>query len=127
MTSLPVRPRPMLCLLGLAVAVPLLAGCAGSQPRSRANAATVAACRSRADEVYLKQNRAEIYRSDRYVSEQRDSPFGSVGLPGITSAGLSGRYARDTLQDDCINSTGAAGGNRDSGTTSPATVLVPGP
>jgi hypothetical protein len=79
-----------------------LAACAAQTPRTRADAATNAACEQRADEVYLKQNRADLYRSDVYNSSTRDAPFASTGLTGITSAGLPQRYARDTMLSDCI-------------------------
>ena len=83
-----------------------LGGCAGSRaPERQGSAAQKAACRQRADEVYSKQNRAEVYRSDTYLTTTRDSPFATSGLPGITSRGLSGQYARDTLVRDCLNNT----------------------
>jgi hypothetical protein len=79
-----------------------LAACTAQPPRTRADAATAAACEQRADEVYLKQNRADLYRSDRYSTSTRDAPFASTGLPGVTTDGLSQRYARDTMISDCI-------------------------
>jgi hypothetical protein len=91
----------------LVAAAASVAGC--NQPpsadRAHASAATRASCRSRADEVYLKQNRAEIYQADTYATATRDSPYGAAGLPGITTNGLSGRFAREQMEDDCINST----------------------
>ncbi len=95
MTPAPFLPAALL-------AVTLLAGC-NSTPRDRGTAAQQAACRERADEIYIKQNRAEIYAADRYATSTRDAPYGSSGLVGVTSAGLSGRYARDGLITDCIN------------------------
>ncbi len=89
--------------------------------RARANAGTVAACGKRADDVYLRQNRDEIYRADNYVGNTRDSPFSGTGLSGITSAGLSGRYARDNIQEACLNSANSPGGD----SSDPATVLSP--
>jgi hypothetical protein len=124
-------PRAALPVAAIAVAT-LLSGCAGSASRAHggATAATIAACRSRADEVYDKQNRDQVYRSDTYAGGTRDAPFSSTGLPGITSNGLSGRYARDTLEDDCINGSSAnIGASDDTGQAHPAmpTVKQPGP
>ena len=81
-----------------------VAGCAfplqsaGPQP----DAASVAACNTRADEVFLRQNRDAIYRSDRYTSSIRDSPYAAAGLPE-TSAGLSDQYGRDQNVRQCLN------------------------
>ena len=86
-----------------------LAGCGSDQDRPRASAAQQAACRQRADEVYQKQNRGDVYRSDQYATSTRDAPFASSGLIGVTSSGLSGRYARDKLLDDCLGSVTAGG------------------
>ena len=122
-------PRP--ATLTILVAAGLtLSGCSGfRQPadRAHASAATRAACRTRADEVYLKQNRSEIYEADRYVSATRDSPFGATGLPGITTNGLSGRYAREQMADDCINAaSGQTTQVTGSAPTSPASDIVRG-
>jgi hypothetical protein len=87
----------------------LLAGCANRPPPNRATAATAAACRQRADEVFARQNRAEVYNSDTYDSSIRDAPFASSGLPGITTRGLGSRYARDKYLDDCIRNAADRG------------------
>jgi hypothetical protein len=71
----------------------------------RASAAARAACRSRADEVYLKQNRGEVYQADTYSTSTRDSPYTASGLPGITTNGLGGQYQRDQMEDDCLNAS----------------------
>jgi hypothetical protein len=95
--------------------------------RAHASAATLAACRTRADEVYLKQNRDEIYRADTYATGARDAPYSTAGVPGITTNGLAGRYARDELEDDCINSTdGTAVEISDPGTRVPASDIQRG-
>jgi hypothetical protein len=93
-----------------ALAVPALALALGgcfhpSADRVHASAATRAACRARADEVYLKQNRAEIYQQDSYATSTRDSPYAASGLPGITTDGLGAQFQREQMQDDCINAT----------------------
>ena len=97
--------RPALALL-LALGI---GGCANRPPASHQDVAVLASCRQRADEVYQKQNRAELYRSDVFDTSNRDAPFATVGLPGITSRGLSGQYARDTLVDDCLNANAPGG------------------
>jgi len=94
---------------------------AGGGGRAHASAATIAACGKRADEVYLRQNRDEIYRADTYVGSTRDSPFSGGGQSGITTAGLSGRYARDSYQEACLNSANGPGGD----SSDPATALAP--
>ena len=88
----------------------VLAGCTQSQAitQSHASAAARTACRQRADQVYNAQNRGDVYRSDTYETSTRDSPFAGVGLPGITTAGLSSRYRYAQLQDDCNNASSTA-------------------
>jgi len=106
-----ISPSRAAALAALLAAAATLGACANTyhRPANRAAAsqATLAACRTRADEIYLKQNRAEIYQADTYATQTRDSPYGASGLPGITSAGLSGRYAREQMEDDCINASGS--------------------
>ncbi len=96
-----------------AVALILLAGGCGSSRSSgqQASAAQKAACRQRADQVYASQNRADLYNSDRYQTTTRDAPFATSGLPGITSRGLGGQYARETLISDCLNDVAGNVGN----------------
>jgi hypothetical protein len=71
--------------------------------RAGASPKAMAACRQRADQVYDMQNRGDVYRSDMIAGGQRDAPFGAVGNPGNVSTGLSARYARETMVDDCLN------------------------
>lgn len=94
-------PRAAL-LVGLAV----LPGCYNRPPPSRAEQAALNACRRRADQIFLEQNRA--YLSER---DTRDSPFASSGLTGITSEGLGDRYGRDEMVASCLNGAdlGASG------------------
>lgn len=82
----------------------------------RSDAAAVAACRARADEVYEKQNRVELSLRD-----QRDIPFASQGLSGITSQGLGARFGRDQMVADCLNNVGGgpAGAGPTQGTPGP--------
>jgi hypothetical protein len=99
------------CLLTTALALFALAGCSnpiGSpSPRATASERAMTACRQRADEVFDRQNRNAVFRSDEYVASQRGAPYASTGL-GLSrdpSAGLSDQYARDVILDDCLNST----------------------
>lgn len=93
-------PLAVLALLGLA-------DCSGrissTSDRAGATPKAMAACRQRADQVYDMQNRADVYRSDMFAGGQRDAPFGATGVPGNASTGLSARYARETMIDDCLN------------------------
>ena len=100
---------PLAGLALAAVALLALPGC--SQPigvgtttanRSAATPRAMAACRARADEVYERQNRAEVYHDDMMAGGMRDSPFAAAGTPGSPTAGLAGRYARETMLDDCL-------------------------
>jgi hypothetical protein len=118
MTRLNPGLRHTILLAALAVPV-LLAGC-NAQPQTRSGAAAQAACRQRADEVYLMQNRGEIYRADQYATSTRDAPYASSGVVGVTSSGLSGRYARDSLLSDCLS------GNHPAGPVTPGEAPAPG-
>lgn len=119
MTSAPRAAAALLSLFSLAA-------CYTPPPASHSHASTAAmtACRQRADEVYIRQNRGEIYNADRFATAERDSPFASSGLPGITTNGLGGRYNYEQLQDDCLSSTGSAAPN---GTTTDAPAHAPPP
>jgi len=88
-------------LRDLIVCLAALAASACTPPpqteESRAQQEVIAACRQRADQVYLKQNRDLLSREDRI-----DSPLSSTGYDPLQTASLAGRYARDNLFDDCI-------------------------
>ncbi len=102
-------PRPHLLALTLgtvAIGAGLLAGCAAPSGPAP-TAAQSAACRQRADEVYDRQNRADLYRSDTYAGGARDAMFSGTGSPGASIGLLSARFARDRLVDDCLR--GVAG------------------
>jgi hypothetical protein len=113
MTRPPIRTAWGAGALAIVLLGALQGGCARpAAPTQQASAAQKAACRQRADEVYAKQNRAELYESDTYQSSTRDSPFATTGLPGITTRGLGGQYERDNLVSDCLNGVpGNVGGD----------------
>jgi hypothetical protein len=98
-----------------------LSACAQNGPVSRATAAQRTACSQRADQVYLQQNRGAIYENDMYVSSTRDAPFSGSGLPANPSAGLSAQFARDRIEDHCLDGTGTSPSPvTDKGTATPA-------
>jgi hypothetical protein len=79
---------------------PMAAGPVGAGAGARQAAvdqATIAACRQRAEEVYLTQNRATLFQRD-----QRDTPFSGGHVPSVTSRGLADRYSLDQMVMDCI-------------------------
>lgn len=85
-----------------------LVGCAGESAGPRASAAQQAACRGRADEVYDRQNRADIYRADVLAGGARDAAFSASGSPGGGfHSQLQARFAYGRLVDDCLR--GVAG------------------
>lgn len=88
------------------VAVALAAGCTPppATPQSRADAARAAACRTRVDEIYDRQHRAEIYTDTS--AQQSSTPFSGGYVSGITTRGLSDAFARDEQQSDCLRESG---------------------
>jgi hypothetical protein len=96
----------MTCLRTLAVLAAIaLSGCADSAPQSpqaQANAATAAACRQRANEVFDRQNRGTIFSSN----SSANAPFSANFTPDNTTRGLSSQFAHDRLVNDCIRNTG---------------------
>ena len=99
-------------IIGLASTL-VIAGCQ-SAPRSRADAATAAACRAEVDRVYAAQNRAELSRRD-----QRDTPFAGSYNSGITSRGLGSLFGRDNQVSSCVD--GSSGPNAGAATVDTGT------
>lgn len=98
------RPNGRLALAAIAVALPMLAAGCQSTPRSRADAASAAACRADADRVYAAQNRADLSRRD-----QRDTPFASSYNSGITSRGLGTLFGLDNQVSSCVSNSSGPG------------------
>lgn len=108
----------------------VLGGCGqsgGSIPEG-VTAAQAQACRERTDEVFLRQNRSEIYRADSYVAGSRDTPMsggtnpanvGSLGAVAF-SDGIGGQFARARSLNDCYRSVNT-GGTLGSGPTAAPT------
>jgi hypothetical protein len=124
-------------MAGLAILTLNGCGAAGSTRPAGVTASQAAACRQRTDEVFLQQNRGELYRADNFVSNSRDTPFaggsaaapavmGSLGTPSF-SAGLSGQYAREQDLNNCYNSTGSGAGGSAGTTPAPASSPSPKP
>ncbi len=85
--------------------LPLLASLQCAPPpapvgQTKADAATLTACREHADAVYNRTHRDSIY-----TIGNRDSPFSSNYTPPIDS-GLSQRYGRESMVRDCVRNTG---------------------
>ena len=81
-----------------------LAQCTPPPPptgQAKADAATLAACREHADQVYNRNNRDTIY-----TITNRDLPFSGNYNPGVTDRGLAQRYANENLVRDCVRNTG---------------------
>jgi outer membrane biogenesis lipoprotein LolB len=96
----------MTCLRILAALTAIsLSACAGDAPQggqAQADAATTAACRQRANEVYDRQNRAAIYSAN----SSSNAPFSANYTPDVSDRGLSQLFAHDKLVSDCVRNTG---------------------
>jgi hypothetical protein len=84
----------------------LLAAAACSPPppptgQTRADAATLAACREHANAVYARQNRDAIYTIDN-----RDAPFSANSTMGVIDRGLPQRFGYQAGIRDCVRNTG---------------------
>lgn len=120
-----IRPVPSIAVPSAAVlALLAAAGCAPPQTTSsRQDAAALAACRTRTDQVYQKQNRYLMSERD-----QRDTPYASTGLPSNTAAGLGQRFGYDQMLAGCLNQNGPAAGTSSQPGTAPAmSPSAPGP
>ena len=109
--------------IGCALISALLAGCAIPLGQSAASGAApsqeaVAACNTRADEVFLRQNRDALYKADTYQTSLRDSPYAGAGLPE-TSAGLSDQFARGQEVRHCLNGVATPLPSQQPGTAAP--------
>jgi hypothetical protein len=85
----------------------------------------MAACRQRADEVWERNNRGEIYRADVYASGTRDAMFSSSGSPNLGIRELQGRFARDRMYNDCLRAVAGNVGS-DPDTAAPAVAATGG-
>ena len=110
----------------LLACVSAVSGCAvPARQETGANAGAVAACRSQTEQAFNRQNRDLLsFRNGR------DSPFSDSYDSGITSAGLSRRYARDEMMSSCLKGAGISPGAGNISSFSPGTggtASMPGP
>jgi|HubBroStandDraft_5_1064220.scaffolds.fasta_scaffold724291_2 hypothetical protein len=91
-----------LTLLGLT----LFGGCAQdeSQQPSLADRTALAACRQRADQVYERLNRDQIYN---VTTSGRDTPWSGTYFSNNPSRGLTDQYSHDVMVRDCVRDTGS--------------------
>src|SRR5215472_791234 len=109
MTRLPVLLLPALAL----------AQCAPPPPptgQARADAATLAACREHADEVYSRTRRDMIY-----TIPSGNSPFSANYTPGVVDRGLAQRYDHENMVRDCVRNTGTETDRSATAATAPKT------
>ena len=85
----------------------LLARCA--TPESHADAVTEAACRARADQVFVMRHPDAVYSQDTYISSLRDAPFSTSGGLSLPNRGLSDDYEYHQLYQGCLDGTGPVG------------------
>jgi hypothetical protein len=94
----------------LAAAIPLLLPAllllttcsqAPQSSANRTNQATLAACRGRAEAVYVQQNRDLLYQNDT-----SSTPYSAGPNTGIPTHGLSSLFAHEQTVDDCVRNTG---------------------
>jgi hypothetical protein len=97
-------PHRRVAPLGLLAAAVVLSACDIGPPggQAQANAATVAACRQRAEQAYEQQNRGQIYSP----ASQVNTPYSGSYLPDNTNRGLSDVFAHDRMVSDCVRNTG---------------------
>jgi hypothetical protein len=111
--------RALLCAVAAVLA---LSGCeSGPATETQADAATMAACRHRADEIYDQQNRADIYRPP----DQVNSPFSANYTPDVSDRGLSALYAHEKMVSDCVRNTGTGADRSDFNAAGPTPPLRP--
>jgi hypothetical protein len=81
-----------------------IAGCDSPAPtgQAQADAATASACRQRANEVFDRQNRGQIFSPQSQVN----TPFSANYAPNDGSQGLSQLFAHNRMIDDCVRNTG---------------------
>jgi hypothetical protein len=95
-----------------------LAQCSPPPPRvgqTRADAATLAACREHADAVYDRNHRDTIY-----TISSRDTPYSANYTPGVMDRGLPQRFGHENMVRDCVRNTGTET-DRTSPDSAPAT------
>ena len=77
-------------------------GPSGTATEGRPGLATQLACRQRANEMFDRRNRTDIYAANSSVN----TPFSSSYLPGVSSRGLSGQFAYEQTVAECERNSG---------------------
>ena len=97
------RPGAAMAFAGL-LAGAALGGCDRPAPtgQMRADAATRAACETRAEQAYEQRNRAEIYAPQSQVN----TPYSANYVSGDATRGLSDLFVHDRMVNDCVRNTG---------------------
>jgi len=93
--------RPTALLLPMVLALAYCAPPPAPVGQTRADAATVAACREHAEEVYNRQHRDTIY-----TITSRDTPFSANDSRGVVDNGLSQRYVHVNMVRGCVRNSG---------------------
>jgi hypothetical protein len=90
--------------IGILLSAIALSACDGAPPsgQARADAATQAACRRRAEQAYEQQNRGQIYSTQSQVN----MPYSANYVPDVPNRGLSDVFAHDRMVSDCVRNTG---------------------
>jgi len=91
---------------------------------AKTDAAILQACRQRANEVYDRRNRAEIYAPQYGGSSPLSGTYTDVGI----NRGLSAQFAFEQMVRDCVRSSNVTG-ERAIGTSGQAatTIVLPSP
>ncbi len=110
------RTTSILAWAGLAVG---LAACDGPQSATsvgdaKTDAAILAACRQRANEMYDRRNRAEIYAPQYGGNSPLSGTYTDVGV----NRGLSSQFAFEQMVRDCVRTANVS--------NAPAAAGVPG-
>ena len=80
-------------------------GCASPSSSSgpgQARSSIESECRARADQVYARQNRADVYKNDILAARTGMAPLSSNGLINNPTQGLPERYAQSSIYQRCL-------------------------
>jgi hypothetical protein len=108
------------------LAAAALCGCEAPAPlrsQAQADAATVAACRQRANQIYDQQNRGAIFSQ----ASQANMPFSANFTPEVPNRGLSAQFGFDRTLNDCVRNTGTDTTRTPPGNAAATAVAAPGP
>lgn len=89
---------------------------------AKTDAAVLAACRQRANEVYDRRNRAEIYAPQYGGNSPLSGTYTDVGI----NRGLSAQFSFEQMVRDCVRQSNVTG-ERAIGAAPPSGAAAPGP